>query len=151
MPTLDLSREISSLRREMGRMAEEFFPNQQRWRVAFLPGRAARQYPLVNLHDDEDAIYVEALAPGLNPDSLNVTAVHNSVTISGEKLPASTEAKPEAYHRTERAAGRFVRNIELPTEVDDSKVTAEYRNGLLTITLPKAEKAEPRKIVVEVS
>ncbi|MFH1737417.1 MAG: Hsp20/alpha crystallin family protein [bacterium] len=151
MPILDLSREMSSLRREMDRMAEEFIPNRQRWRVAFLPGHSARQYPLVNLHDDEDAIYIEAFAPGLDPDSLNVTVVHNSVTISGEKLPASTEAKPEAYHRNERAAGRFVRNIELPTEVDDSKVAAEYKNGLLTITLPKAEEIKPRRITVAVS
>nr|HPO08978.1 Hsp20/alpha crystallin family protein [bacterium] len=66
MPTLNLFQEVESLRREMDRMASELFPFHGRRRGAFLPGRAARQYPLVNVYDDEKSIYVEALAPGLN-------------------------------------------------------------------------------------
>ncbi len=151
MPAWAPLTEFEALRREMDRMFEDIFPGRGRWRVAFLPGRAARQYPLVNLHDDKDTVYVEALAPGLNPDTLDVTVVHNTVTISGEKLPASIEAKPDAYHRSERAAGRFVRSIELPSEVDESKVTANYRDGILLITLPKSEKAKPRQIEVKLN
>lgn len=117
---------------------------------AFLPGRAARQYPLVNFYEDKDSIYVEALAPGIDPGSLNITMTGHSLTISGEKPRAVGEAKPEAFHREERAAGKFVRNIEVAAEVDEDNVGAEYKNGLLLIRLAKSEKAKPRQIDVQV-
>lgn len=147
----DPVREMEALRREVDRVFNEFagWPSPL-FRVAFLPGRAARQYPLINLSEDKDAYYVEALAPGVDPRSLNVTVVHNTLTISGEKRPPRDDIKPEAYHRAERAAGKFVRTIDLPSEVDESKVRADYKNGLLLITLPKAEEAKPRQIAVTV-
>ncbi len=151
MPAWAPFREFDVLRREMDRMFEDVLPGRGRWRVAFLPGRAARQYPLVNVHDDKETVYVEALAPGLNPETLDVTVVHNTVTVSGEKLPASADVKSDAFHRSERAAGRFVRNIELPSEVDESKVTANYKDGILLISLPKSEKAKPRQIEVKLN
>jgi HSP20 family protein len=120
-------------------------------RAAFLPGRAARQYPLVNLHEDKDSLYVEALAPGADPNSLNLSVVRNTLTISGEKRRTPSEVRSEAFHRNERAAGRFVRTIELPVEVDEERVGADYRNGLLLITLPKAERAKPKQINVQVA
>lgn len=120
-------------------------------RVAFLPGRAARLYPMINLKEAEDAYHVEALAPGVDPESLNVTVVHNQLTISGEKKPITEDVKPEAFHRNERAAGKFVRSIDLPSEVDSDKVSADYRDGILSITLPKTEAAKPRQISVSVA
>jgi HSP20 family protein len=105
---------------------------------------------MINLSEDKDAYYVEALAPGVEPDSLEVTVVHNALTISGEKKPLG-DVDPQAYHRNERATGRFVRSIDLPSEVDSEKVKADYRNGLLLITLPKAEAAKPRQISVSVA
>lgn len=144
--------EIEDLRREIGRAFEEFgFQTEPAFRAAFLPGRLARGYPRVNVHEDRDHLYVEAMAPGVDPSSLNLTVVHNTLTISGEKKGVPGEVKPESFHREERAAGKFVRTITLPVEVDDKNVKAEFKNGLLLITLPKAEKAKPKQISVRVS
>lgn len=141
---------MDALRREIDRAFEDFgvrtFPP---FRTAFLPGRAARGYPLMNLYEDDNRIYVEALAPGVSPDSLSVAVIRNQLTVAGEK-PSSKEVKPEAFHRNERAAGAFTRTIELPVEVDDTKVQADYRDGVLLVTLPKAEKAKPKQINVQV-
>lgn len=142
--------DMDALRREIDRAFEGVglrpFPP---FRTAFLPGRAARGYPLMNLYEDSNTVYVEALAPGVNPDSLNVSVIRNHLTVSGEK-PSSKEVKPEAFHRSERAAGAFTRTIELPVEVDDTKVQADYRDGVLLVKLPKAEKAKPKQINVQV-
>ncbi len=77
--------------------------------------------------------------------------VHNTLTIAGEKKNASPNLKPEAFHRQERASGKFVRTVTLPVEIEDGKIRAEYRNGLLLITMPKAEKTKPKQIAVQVS
>jgi len=119
-------------------------------RTAFLPGRAARRYPLVNLSEDRDHLYVEALAPGVDPGSIDVSVLRNVLTISGEKQRHPETIKPEAFHRSERAAGKFVRTLDLPVEIDAEQVKAEYRHGLLRITLPKASAARPKQIRVSV-
>jgi len=141
--------EMEMLHREIDRAFEDFVPPMEPFlRTAFLPGRLARAYPLINLHGDKDNLYVEAVAPGLDPASLNLTVVHNTLTISGEKKGPPSDIKPEMFHREERASGKFVRTVTLPVEIDDTKVSAEYKNGLVIITLPKSEKAKPRKIAV---
>lgn len=151
--TWDLFRSMDALRREFDRAFEESGYGWSRRpfsRFSFLPGRAARGYPLMNVSEDENSVHVAALAPGLNPDSLNIHIVENQLTISGEKPALSGDIRPEAYHRNERAAGKFVRTISLPSQVDQAKAKAEYTNGILTISLPKAEAARPRKIDVKV-
>lgn len=142
---------IEDLRREIDRAFEGFGFPEPTFRVAFLPARLARGYPLVNVHEDRDHLYVEAMAPGADPSSLNLTVVHNTLTISGEKKGTPGEVKPESFHREERATGKFVRTITLPVEIDDKNVKSEFKNGLLLITLPKAEKAKPKQISVQVS
>ncbi len=150
---LDVFRELESLRREVERAFEQFgsdFGVHPWFRAAFLPGRAARAYPMLNVSEDRDAVYVEALAPGLDTETLEISVLHNRLRIAGEKQALSKDIKPEAFHRNERSAGRFVRTLDLPTEVDADKVTAEYKNGLLLITIPKAEAAKPKQITVKV-
>ena len=146
----DPFREFEELRREMDAAFRGWTRTWPSFWAAFLPGRAARMYPMINLSEDKDAYYVEALAPGVDPDTLEVTVAHNALTISGEKKPVGEDVSPEAFHRSERAAGRFVRSIDLPSEVDSEKVRADYRNGLLLITLPKTEAAKPKQISVSV-
>ena len=93
-----------------------------------------------------------ALIDGLiETGARNLTVVHNTLTISGEKRGAPDNIPPEAFHREERASGKFVRTVTLPVEIDEGKVAAEYKDGLLLITLPKSEKAKPKQINVQVS
>jgi HSP20 family protein len=104
----------------------------------------------VNIHEDPEAVYVEALAPGVDPGSLDITVLRNVLTITGEKRRVPSDVQPEAFHRSERATGKFVRSIEMPVEIDEDKVQADYQRGLLLIRLPKAEKAKPKQISVQV-
>ena len=102
------------------------------------------------MSEDADALYVTALAPGLDPAAVQVTVQDDRLTIAGEKPRVAAEIQPEAFHRSERAAGKFVRTITLPSDVEHDKVQADYTNGLLVVTLPKAEQAKPKQIAVSV-
>lgn len=144
--------EMEALRREINRAFEGFnvgqLPGQP---VAFLPGIGPRRYPLINLLEDKDHVYIEALTPGVDPRSLNVSLTQNQLTLSGEKSRIAGEIKPEAFHRSERASGKFVRSIDLPVDVNEQAIQAEYKNGLLLVTLPKAEKVKPKQIEVKLT
>lgn len=150
---LSVIEEMETLRREIDRLfADAATPSWKR--VAFLPGRGARQYPLVNLSEDRDHLYIDALMPGVDPKTLDLQIVRDTLKLSGEKprwpsgAPAVTE---DAYHRNERAAGKFVRTVTLPSEVNDQRIDARYEHGVLHVTLPKAESAKPRQINVAVT
>jgi HSP20 family protein len=144
---------MESLHREINRLFDDM--GMERWnfpfsRFSFLPGRSSRMYPLLNLSEDADNLYIEALAPGIDPKSLKVTVVRDQLTLTGEKMRTGENVKPEAWHRNERATGSFVRTVMLPVEVDETKTAAEYKNGMLTITLPKSEAAKPKQIAIQV-
>jgi HSP20 family protein len=143
--------DLATLRQEIDRAFEGFGGQDPMRQVAFLPGRGPRRYPLINLLEDKDHLYIEALTPGVDPQSLNVTVVQNRLTMAGEKTRIAGEVKQEAFHRSERASGKFVRTVDLPVEVDAGAVEAEYKNGLLVVTIPKAEKAKPKQINVKVT
>jgi HSP20 family protein len=128
----------------------ESVPAGRVWPLGFLPGSAARQYPRMNVAEGEDSYLVEALAPGVDPAKLEVTIKEDVLTVSGEKK-APEGVGSDAFHRSERAAGRFVRSLELPGEVDVEKVKASYVDGILTLTLPKAERAKARRIEIAAS
>ncbi len=144
--------EMEALRREIDRAFQNVGGGQHPFfRTAFLPGVSARRYPLINLYQDRDAVYVEALAPGVEPSTLELSVIRNVLTMSGEKRRHPEDIKPEAFHRAERAAGRFSRSVELPVEVDENNVKADYRNGILLVTLPKSERVKPKQINVQVA
>jgi HSP20 family protein len=151
MATWDPFADFESLRQEIDRAFDRAGTQRgPQYRTAFLPGRGAREYPMMNLYEDAETVYVEALAPGADAGGFNITVVGNMLTVSGEKPRVGGDVEPEAWHREERAAGKFSRTIQLPTDMDQSKVGASYKNGLLLINLPKSEKAKPRQIKVQV-
>ncbi|MBN1879354.1 Hsp20/alpha crystallin family protein [bacterium] len=145
----NLAREMDALRRSLDQVFDTVpFVRPPVSRFAFLPGLAARQYPLINIFDDENRVYVECLAPGLDPEELSVTVENNKLTIRGEKNGKPKAVAPEAYHRSERAAGKFIRSMDIGCDIDPDKITAEYKHGLLLITLGKSEKSKPRRIQI---
>jgi HSP20 family protein len=145
----DPFREMEELRREIDRTFDQYWGRgPRRQRVAFLPGAAARRYPLVNLSEDKENYYVEALAPGVDPSTLELSVDGQVLTLSGEKKGPEGVAA-EAYHRSERSAGKFSRRVDLGATVKVADVQADYRNGLLLITLPKAPEAKPRQIPIK--
>ena len=148
--TLNLMNEMERMRRELDRIvgSSETPPYS---RFSFLPATAARIYPLINIAEDGDNYYVDALAPGVDPDSLEISIAENQLSISGEKKSLPAGIKPEAFHRNERATGRFLRTAMLTADVDTDKITADYSDGILKITLPKTQTVRTKKIKVNVS
>lgn len=152
--SLDFITDMERMRREMDRFLDEFgttswtFPFSK---TSFLPGRAARSYPLLNIGEDSENIYIDALAPGVDPKTLDVSITQNQLVISGEKTALLASVGSEAIHRSERSAGQFTRAMTLPYDVASEKVNATYKDGVLKIVLPKAEAAKPKQIQVSVS
>ncbi len=153
--TWDAIRDFETLRKEVERAFDLFGDGGRAGRpfspTAFVPQAGWPTHPLLNLSEDKDNLYVEALAPGLNPDNIEVSVIENTLRIAGEKAPVKDDVKPESYHRNERGAGRFTRTITLPVAIDNEKVAAEYTHGVLRLTLPKHERAKPKQIEVAVS
>lgn len=110
-------------------------------------GVSAGVSPPINLGEDENSFYIHAELPGMKLADLSVSALPNSVSISG-KREIERENGKVSYHRRERADGTFSRTISLSTEIATDKVEARYTDGILTLTLPKAEAAKPRQIAV---
>jgi len=105
--------------------------------------------PAVDVFEDANAIRVVAELPGLKPEDVQITLEDGTLTIRGEKKQGAEETT-ERVHRYERSYGVFQRAFRLPDSVDGDRVDAAYENGVLTVTLPKAERAKPRKIQVSV-
>lgn len=105
--------------------------------------------PAVNLWETEGELMAEVELPGVKQDDLEILVVGGELTIKGQRGSAANGA--QAFHRRERTAGAFQRTIRLPFDVDSAKVQATLRDGVLQITLPKAEAAKPRKIPVQSS
>jgi len=139
---------FNNLFREMNRFQEEFnraFNKSGQW--AGIPGVAGSMGPAVNVWADEHAVFVEVDLPGIDPAKLNVAVTEgNRLAIQGERPEVNVENA--VWHRQERGSGTFLRELTLPTLVEADKVEARYDQGVLRLTLPKAEAAKPRKITV---
>lgn len=106
--------------------------------------------PAVDVFEDKDSVKIIAELPGVKPEDVKLSIENNVLTLRGEKKQVAEE-KTERVHRYERAYGVFERSFALPNTVDAEHTEARYDSGLLTIHLPKAERARPREIQVKVS
>ena len=141
---------LEAVRREMERVFDQYDPVHRVFGRNPFPGLASRMHPLVNLAEDKDGYYVETLVPGVDPESIEVSVLRDQLRIAGTKTAITPDIKPEAFHRNERGAGNFTRVLTLPTEVDGDHVKADYKNGVLNLTLPKHAAAKPKQITVSV-
>ncbi len=104
--------------------------------------------PALDLHQDNDNVVATVELPGMRKEDIDISLHDGVLTIAGERQSSSGEG--ENAERTERFSGKFRRSITLPTRVDAGKVTASYKDGILTVTLPKAEEAKPKKVEVTI-
>ncbi len=105
--------------------------------------------PALNVVEDGDSIVIEAEVPGLKSGDVEVSFESGELTLKGEKKFEAKENAP--VHRRERVYGAFTRTLTLPWEITADKITAEMKDGVLTVVLPKAEVAKPRKVAVKVA
>ncbi|MGZ5528022.1 MAG: Hsp20/alpha crystallin family protein [Limisphaerales bacterium] len=104
--------------------------------------------PNVDVYEDKDKITVKAEVPGMKKEDIEVSVEGDLLTIAGERKEEHEEKKGETY-RSERYFGRFERSVSLSQQVDPSKVQANYKDGVLTIMLPKSEQHKPKQIEVK--
>ncbi|MCE5267600.1 MAG: Hsp20/alpha crystallin family protein [Planctomycetaceae bacterium] len=132
---------LHQLRDEMDRLLTGFFgPAAEGIMPAF------RNQPAVNVWERDDVVMVEMEVPGVKSDQLDLSVAGAELSVRIER--PDTVEEGTAYHRRERPVGPLTRVIHLPVEVDSNRVEAQLRDGVLTITLPKAESAKARKINV---
>lgn len=103
--------------------------------------------PAVDLYEDKDQLIVRAELPGMSKESIDISLHEGVLSLAGERKSEELPEGSEAY-RSERCFGRFQRTFELPKPVEAERVGASYRDGILTVTLPKTEAAKPRQIEV---
>ena len=140
----DPFRDINTLQDRMNRLFEDA---NHRWR-ADEPSSTTSWSPAVDIYENDTEIVVKAEVPGLDQKDIELNLENNVLTLKGNR-EFEKEAKDENYHRIERAYGGFSRSFSIPAVVDDSKIRADYKEGVLTILLPKTQKAKPKQIKIE--
>ncbi len=137
-------------RSSVGNMYDQF---NRLFDLAF-PSRAAESFgdwsPALDAVEDKDKYTVSIEVPGLKREDINVSVHDGVLTVSGERK-SENDVKDGTVHRTERFYGKFSRSVSLPAQVRTDKVAATYKDGVLTVQLPKAEEAKPKNIEVKVS
>jgi HSP20 family protein len=138
----DPFREVSTLRDDMERLFDSVYGRYPRERseVSWAP-------PL-DIEESESSLIVRAEVPGMKKDDIKISLAGDTLCISGERRHEA-EQNDKTFHRIERAYGRFMRTLVLPADVDGSRVKANYKDGILELTLPKSEKSKSRDIAIE--
>ena len=137
---------LGRLRDEMDRLFANVYEGN--WPSALSGLATPGSFPAMNLWEREDALCAELEVPGLTLDDLDVLVVGNELTVKGSRKNGEP-SEDSLYHRRERVTGSFSRSIRLPVDIDAGKVEAALKDGVLTVILPKAEAAKPRKVLVK--
>lgn len=135
--------EMMSMRESMDRLFEDFFTRRPR-----TSGPLVWQ-PAVEVFETDNEVVVKAELPGMDPKNVSVTVTGDGLTIKGE-AKVEQEDKGRNYYRRELRYGSFQRTIPLPTEVKSEETKAAFRNGILEVKVPKAERVKPKTVRVEV-
>jgi HSP20 family protein len=143
----DPFREMADMQERMGRLLGEFYGRQG---ADDLMRRGAWIPPVDIYEGDNHELVVKAELPDMKREDIQLTIENQTLSISGEKKMDS-EVREEHCHRVERQYGSFTRSFSLPPTVDTGKVSAEYKNGVLTVRLPLREEAKPKQIQVKVN
>jgi HSP20 family protein len=138
----DPFRDLSVLQDRMNRLFDD--AGRGGWR-ADEPAATTTWSPAVDIFETEGEIIVKAELPGVDRKDIALNLENNVLTLKGERR-FEKETKEENYHRIERAYGAFSRAFSIPTTVDEEKIRADYRDGILKIALPKKEQAKPKQI-----
>ncbi|TET44230.1 Hsp20/alpha crystallin family protein [candidate division TA06 bacterium] len=141
----DPFRDMVSIRDEIDRLFDGFFGRMPAKR-SVMKGIWA---PLVDIEETKDDILIRAELPGMKKEDIKISVSEGRLQIAGERSKEKEE-KEGTYHRIERTYGRFQRVVPLPVEVEAGKTKATYKDGMLEVRLPKAEKAKPKEIGIEV-
>ncbi|MGC9044299.1 MAG: Hsp20/alpha crystallin family protein [Myxococcota bacterium] len=137
-------RELTGIQREINRLFEDFFGE------TFERGIEKAWGPAVDITEDGKNIYLKADLPGMNQKDIKVSVEDDVLTISGERKSEREEKKDGKFYRLERVYGQFCRSFTLPDNVDATKISAEYKDGVLTLTIPKTEEKKSKAIEIEV-
>jgi HSP20 family protein len=137
-------RELLSLQESMNELFEEAFGFPARGRLF-----EKTFEPLVDIYEDNEKIEVKVELPGMDQKDITVNIEGNVLSIKGEKK-FKNEEKKDNYHKIERYYGKFARSFSLPNSVDQDKVKASFKKGVLTLALPKREEVKPKAIQIDV-
>lgn len=139
-------RSLINMNHEMENLFEDFFSTTRRQGDAeqALPSWA----PDVDLIEGKEEYTLRAELPGVSKEDVKVILTEDVLTVSGEKK-SNQELKGENFHRSERVYGAFSRSFRLPNPINGEKIQAQYRDGVLTLTIPKAESVKPREIEIK--
>jgi HSP20 family protein len=133
---------LANLHNEMDDLFDSFFRGLDR------PFMGYKAWPAIDVAEEEDSIIVRAEVPGCKAEDIDISVYGNTLTISGEKK-LSEEKKEKGYYHMESSYGSFRRELTLPTDVDQGKIDASCKDGVLSIKLPKAEKTKAVKVKVK--
>ena len=139
----DPFRDLNTLQDRMNRM----FEDANRGGRPDDPVSTTSWSPSVDIFETENSITVKAEVPGVKQDDIELSLENNVLTLKGERR-FEKDTNDENYHRIERAYGTFSRSFSIPAVVDEDNIAADYKEGVLTITLPKTEKARPKQIAI---
>ncbi len=138
-------RDLVNMQREVGRLFDSFFSDFDG------EGNSVASWsPRTDVSENNEAYVIKAELPGINKNDVKITLRENVLTIKGEKKQEKEE-KDHSFHRVERSYGGFERSFSLPSGVKGEKIDAAYKDGILTLTLPKVEEAKPKEIEVKVA